>query len=200
MERIRVLAFTSGVAGIVALGLSAPVLAKVKQGQSEPASGQISLEPSSNNAGAGQSLSEAVLADAVRLCQLVVDDSEATVDALENGGWTHEIDYNVGNAPFYKELGADFFYEDVGAAEIWGFVEEYPGYYMGYCSFKISDPEIRFSITPLTGVEGFVEETQISGEEVFGTWRDDSDTPTSFIHVYHNSDTFSYQITRLHKD
>lgn len=196
MERLRSLAIVSGLAGIFALGFSAPVLAKVKEGQSE-SDVAVLEEASTNNGDTAQSLSETVLADAARLCQLLVEDKREILDALLTEGWTHEVDYNVGNAPFYKELSGEFYYENVGPAEIWAFVENYPGYKMGYCSFKIPDPEIRFSLNSLSGMEGFVGETQISGEEVFGTWREDSEVPKTFIHVYHNADTFNYQITRI---
>lgn len=198
MERLRSLTVVSGLAGIFALALSVPVLAKVKEGEGAPAPEQTSAEQGSGGS-TGQSVSEVVLADAIRLCQFVVEDDRAIIEALQSQGWTHDIDYNVGNAPYYKELSAEFYYEDIGAAEIWGFMEDYPGYGMGYCSFKITDPDIRFSIDSLNEMDGFVGETQTSGEEVFGAWREDSDTPMSFVHAYHNSDTFTYQITRINK-
>ncbi len=197
MERLKTLAILSGVAGVVVMGFGAPVLAKVKQGQSGPAPTQTSGEQGADNS--AQNLSRAVLGDAVRLCQLLVEDNRAIIDALQSEGWTHDIDYDVGNAPFYKELSAELYYENVGAAEIWGFMESYPGYDMGYCSFKISEPDFRFSIDSLNEMDGFVGEIQTSGEEVFGAWRQDSDTPMSFVHAYHNSDTFTYQITRINK-
>lgn len=171
---------------LAALTLSAPTLAKDKNGQSS----------SSENL-QGNAQTEQVLADAIRLCDLMVQDQPAIIDALDGEGWTHEIIRNIGNSIFYKELSGDKDYPGVGAAEIWGFIEDYPGNFIGYCSLTITDPEARFSISAVNEIEYMVGETENEGEEVFGAWRDNSSQPSIFIHAYHNLDTFTYQITRI---
>ncbi len=184
----KFISLTGVAVGLVTLALCAPALAKDKNGQSSP----------SEN-GLGNAQTEQVLADAIRLCDLMVQDKPAIVDALENEGWTHEILRNIGNSIFYKELSGDKDYPGVGAARIWGFIEDYPGNFIGYCSLTITDPEVRFSISGVNEIDHMVGEFEQEGEEVFGAWRDISSQPSIFIHAYHNLDTFTYQITRINQ-
>ena len=179
---------------VMALGFVFPVLAKDKNGQSVPGA------PSEQGDAVGtNSLTDPILADAIRLCQLVVDDDDTTLETFENEGWTHEVDREIGNARYYKEITAQLTYGDVGEAEIWGFIEDYPSSFIGYCSFSITNPSVRFSISAINDMDRMVGETHRSEEQVFGAWNDVSSQPSVFIHAYHNSDTFTYQITRINK-
>ncbi len=187
---------------IVSLGiigaLGQPVLAKhAKTGEAVP-DAQTSISPEDGQIVTAELLAANTLESAIDLCQLVADDKSAIMDALEFGGWTSEVDYNTGNAPFYKEISAEQIYEGVGEVEIWGFIEDYPGYKMGYCSFTIDEPGVVFDLSPLQEINGLVGELQSEGEQSYGAWRkivEPGETATTFIHAYQNTDTFLYQIT-----
>lgn len=178
-------------ASLSAVGLASSGLAQTKQVPTK--SGPVVQSGSNIASGA------VVLLDAIRLCDLVVTNDRAILDVLDLEGWTQEVDYNIGNAPFYKEISGGQFYEGVGNADLWGFLEEYIGNTIGYCSITIADPEITFDLLPINDLDHIVGEIEHEGESVFGTWRDISDHPSVFIHAYQNSDTFTYQITRVNK-
>ncbi|HHG89380.1 MAG TPA: hypothetical protein ENJ90_02715, partial [Devosia sp.] len=78
----------------LAFGSMQPVLAKVKPGANK--------DTESGNGPSATVLVE----DAIRLCQLIVDNERAILDALEFEGWSQNVEYNIGNAPFYKEITA----------------------------------------------------------------------------------------------
>lgn len=141
-----------------------------------------------------------VLNDAIKLCQLVVDNRQAIVGALDDGGWNSNIDYDVGNAPFYKEISADLEYEGVGAAEIWGFLEDYPGYQMGYCSFEIPSPQVKIDLSMIDVLPDMVGELIVGDEKTNGAWRNDADNvggANIFIHAFESADSFFYQISMI---
>ena len=169
-------------------------LAKEKDGLSAPS---VPVEQNNVSGNGAENLGAQALADARRLCQLVVDDDPAALSDLEAEGWGPEVDRTIGNTPYYKEISGGLSYEGIGEAEIWGFVEDYPENIMGYCSFTISDPAIRFSISSLQDMENMASRIHTIGEQVYGTFSDMSSQPSIFIHAYHNADTFTYQITRM---
>ncbi len=170
----------------LATALVQPALAQSKAEQKAPAGQQQDVQTA-----------EQIVADAVRLCELVADNDRAILDALESSGWTQEVDYNVGNAPFYKELSGNFTYPGSNEAEIWGFIEDYPGLKIGYCSFTVPSPSIKFSLSSIADRNDLVGNIELDGSSVFGTWQDKGTPPTLFIHAYQNQDTFVYQITKL---
>jgi len=187
---------------LVSCGLSlvlvSPVLAKHAKISPSEATDQTQQSAQSEISVPVVDMAGKALADAIELCQLVAEDKRAIIDALEVGGWTSEIDYNAGNAPFYKEISADQTYAGVGEVEIWGFVEDYPGYKMGYCSFTIDSPDVVFDLSPINEIDGLVGELQTEGEQSYGMWRnvvEPGAAATTFIHAYQNADTFLYQIT-----
>jgi hypothetical protein len=177
------------VAGL-ALGMVQPALAqskvdqKTKGGVQEGA--QEAIDPS------GQ-----MIEDAQNLCALVVDNDGAVLDALESGGWESEVTYDIGNAPFYKEISANQSYEGVGDADLWGFLEEYPGYWIGYCSFSVPTPQSNVSLAPINNRDDLVGNVELDGSSTFGTWRDIGEKPSTFIHSYVTGDEFYYQVTKL---
>lgn len=177
---------------ILSLSASASGFAKEKAGQS-PSGTPQSSDVASDNLGAS------VLADAIRFCDLLVTDDPSTIDVLKSEGWSTELDRNTGNYKYYKELSADYEYSGVGFASIWGFIEDYPEVSIGYCSFTISNPEIRFSISAINEIDHMTGDITTEGQEVYGAWHDISSQPSIFIHAYHNSDTFAYQINRINK-
>jgi len=147
-------------------------------------------------------MSAKVLQDAIELCQLVADNKREIIDVMEAGGWASEIDYNAGNAPFYKELSAELTYEGVGDAELWGFIEDYPGYKIGYCSLSVASPPVVFDLSAINDLEGMVGELIVEDDTSFGAWRADASpeqVAQTFIHAYQNNDTFLYQITVIGK-
>lgn len=183
---------------ILALGLALmgvqPVMAK------HPKSDAEATEPAESTGAATFDLGAGVLSDAIELCQLVVDNRRAIIDALEEGGWNSEIDYDVGNAPFYKEISADLEYAGVGVAELWGFLENYPGYEIGYCSFEIESPQVKIDISVIDDLPDMTGELVIEGEKTNGAWRNDAANDGNanvFIHAYENADGFLYQITLI---
>ncbi|MCF6326027.1 MAG: hypothetical protein L3J21_01900 [Devosiaceae bacterium] len=141
-----------------------------------------------------------VLNDAIKLCQLVVDNRQAIIGALDDGGWNSDIDYDVGNAPFYKEISADREYEGAGKAEIWGFLEDYPGYEMGYCSFEILSPQVKIDLSMIDVLPDMVGELIVGDEKTNGAWRNDAGDvgeANIFIHAFESADTFFYQISMI---
>lgn len=177
---------------VFTLALVAPAIAKDKPGQNSTGSEQTITDNS-------EDLDGAVLADAIRLCDLLITDDASTIDVMEAQGWSTDLEQNTGNYVYYKELSGSHEYPDVGFATFWGFIEDYPGHSIGYCSFSISNPEIRFSISAINEIDQLVGDITIEGDEVYGTWRDISAQPSIFIHAYHNGDTFAYQINRINK-
>jgi len=192
---------------IVSLGiigaLGQPVLAKHAK-TAEPATSQS--EPLANDPAMPEEptvapdLGVVVLNDAIKLCQLVVDNRQAIVGALEDGGWSSDIDYDVGNVPFYKEISADREYVGVGEAEIWGFLEDYPGYEMGYCSFEILSPQVKVDLSMIDVLPDMVGELIVGDEKTNGAWRNDAGNvgeANIFIHAFESADTFFYQISMI---
>jgi len=191
MNLVKSLLITCGVALVV----SQPVLAKHPKDETQPA------DPGTTEGrSASIDLGVIVLNDAIKLCQLVADNRQAIVGALENGGWNSEIDYDVGNAPFYKEISADLEYEGVGTAELWGFLEDYPGYEMGYCSFEIVSPQIKIDLSMIDVLPDMVGELIIGDEKSNGAWRNDAANvggANIFIHAFESVDGFFYQISMI---
>ncbi len=172
---------------VLALGSIQPALAKVKTGANK-----------GTESGNGPSPT-ILVEDAIRLCQLIVDNERAILDALEFEGWSQNVEYNIGNAPFYKEITASIYYDGVGEVEIWGYLENYPGYDIGYCAYTIADPQLKISLAPVNALEGFDGEIEVEGAQSYGAWRSEGENPDTFIHAYQNLDTFVYQITRIAK-
>jgi len=210
MTLLRNKTFTTAIVSIgLAMVLVQPVLAKhSKNAPAAPAGDEQSaqLPADTNNETASQmpasDMSAKVLQDAIELCQLVADNKREIIDALETGGWTSEIDYETGNAPFYKEISAEMTYEGLGEAELWGFIEDYPGYKIGYCSLSIDSPPVVFDLSPVNDIEGMVGELLVEDETTFGAWRADAgaeQVAQTFIHAYQNDDTFLYQVTVIGK-
>lgn len=197
-----------GVLGQPALAKHAKMPQKPAPAQSEPSVGNptgtpaVPAVPDNSSAEQNSEMTARILNDAIELCQFLADNRREVVDALEAGGWSSEIDYNSGNAPFYKELSANLTYDGVGNAEIWGFIEDYPGYQMGYCSLTIPSPEGIFDLSPIDGIEGLVGELILEGEQSYGAWRnkdENGEVSTKFIHAYQNLDTFLYQVSLIRK-
>jgi len=181
-----------GLAGL-SLILVQPVLAKTKTPKSE---GGAEV----NNA---EQVGRQIMTDAIEICDLMVADKRALLARLEDKGWSKEVLYDVGNAPYYKEITANQTYEGAGKADLWGFMENYPGVKIGYCSFTIPSPEIDVPVEMVKTIKGAFELTgdvqKIDGE-VFSTWQDIATPPSVFVHAYQNSDTFVYQVTRILPD
>ncbi len=188
---LRKFAVTGLLAGIPALMLAFPAAGKVKPGDKGPAGG---AEATSQSV-----LSATVFNDAFRLCNLLVNDQRALLDALESSGWTHEVDYDLGNAPYYKEITATHTYEGVGEAEIWGFMENYPTRKIGFCSFAIVDPQITFDFEAVNGQDALRGEMEREGEQTFGTWESAGPDPDTFVHSYQSEGNFIYQVTKINK-
>ncbi|VAW22132.1 hypothetical protein MNBD_ALPHA12-958 [hydrothermal vent metagenome] len=181
-----------GLAG-VALALGQPVLAKTKQPKTAPPTQEAQAD-------AGVRVGEQIITDAVEICDLMVADKRALLARLEDNGWSKDISYDVGNAPYYKELTADQTYDGVGDAEVWGFIEDYPSYKIGYCSFTIPSPQIDVPVALVETIGGaftLTGEIQKTDGGVFSTWQDVANPPSVFVHAYQNSDTFVYQVTRI---
>ncbi len=202
---------------IVSLGLigvfGQPVLAKHAKTSQEPATTQsapLATDPAGTPAVPTVTINDPgeqnleitakILSDAIELCQLAADNRREVLDALQAGGWSSDVDYNAGNAPFYKEISAELTYEGVGEAQIWGFIEDYPGYQMGYCSLTISSPTGFFDLSPIDEIEGMTGELILEDGQSYGAWRSDTgddETATKFIHAYQNLDTFLYQVSTV---
>jgi len=165
-----------------------------------PAVPDVIAVPANNQVEKNSEITAKILSDAIKLCQLAADNRREIVDALETGGWSSEIEYDIGNAPFYKEISAELIYEGVGKAEIWGFIEDYPGYQMGYCSLTISSPTGVFDLSAIDEIEGMVGELNVEGDQSYGAWRSDTmenEMATKFIHAFQNFDTFLYQVSTV---
>ncbi len=176
------------VAGLAA-GMVQPVLAQSKAEQKTKGGGQEAPQEAMD-------LSAQMIEDAQNLCALVVNNDGAVLDALESGGWESDVTYDVGNAPFYKEISASVSYEGIGDADLWGFLEEYPGYWIGYCSFSVPTPQSNVSLTPISNRDDLVGNVELDGSSTFGTWRDIGEKPSTFIHSYVTGDEFYYQVTK----
>ncbi len=184
----------------LALGLTMPVLAKHAKVADPGQSGQVAQDSAGGQQ--GQETRAQILEDAMEICRLVVDNRRKVVEVLDGGGWSSDINYDIGNAPFYKEISAQKAYGGVGGAEVWGFIEDYPGYQMGYCSLTVDSPEGVFDLSPVDGVEGLVGELIVEGDQSYGAWRSETvndEMATVFVHAYQNADTFLYQISAVRK-
>ncbi len=183
-----------GLAGLSLAGLSLimvqPVLAKTK------ATTKQTPAPLSNEKQVGTR----IMTDAVEICDLMVADKRELLAKLENSGWNKEVSYDVGNAPYYKEITASRTYQGAGDAEIWGFMENYPGVKIGYCSFTIPSPEIDVPVGLVKTIQGAFKltgEIQKINGGVYSSWQDTGTPPSVFVHTYQNGDTFVYQVTRI---
>jgi len=164
----------------------------------QPVMGQTKLEQKGQLANPGVAgMADQALEDAGRLCSLIVDNEAAILDALESEGWDNDVTYDIGNAPFYKEISAFNSYEGVGDAEIWGFLEEYPGYWIGYCSFTVLSPETTIDINAINARADLTGSVQQNESGTFGSWRDNGSSPSTFVHAYQTEDSFVLQITKL---
>jgi len=180
------------VAGLF-LVLAQPALAKTKTATPQkpaPANTEVPVAM----------LGTKIMTTAIEICDLMVADKRALLAKLESLGWSKEVSYDVGNAPFYKEITATQTYQGAGDAEVWGFIENYPGYKIGYCSFTIPSPEIDVPVELVKTIEGAFQltgEVQKADGGVYSAWHDIGAPPSVFVHAYQNSDTFVYQVTRI---
>jgi len=178
-----------GLAGL-SLALGQPVLAKTK----------TTTSPGGTTVNIADQVGTQIMTDAIQICDLMVADKRALLARLEEAGWEKEVSYDVGNAPYYKEISANQTYKGAGKADLWGFMENYPGYKIGYCSFTISSPEIDVPVGLVETIEGAFKltgEIQKTDGGVYSSWQDTATAPSVFVHAYQNSDTFVYQVTRI---
>ena len=172
--------------GLLVLVFLTPAVAKTKTGTNKSPT-QI----------ATASRTDVVVLDAVGLCGLVAGNGLNVVGELENGGRNPEIVQDTGNVPFYKEFSGFQEYDGVCTAEIWGFMEDYPTKSIGYCAVTVRDPEVRFSVNVVNGAAHLAGGIRHNGRAVYGSWQENVPNPTHFIQAFHNSDTFSNQITKV---
>ncbi len=183
-----------GLAGLSVAGLSLalvqPALAKTKT--TKPQGG--------TQVNSAEQVGTQIMTDAIQICDLMVADKRELLARLEDQGWDKDVSYDVGNAPFYKEITASQTYKGAGEADLWGFMENYPGVKIGYCSFTIPSPEIDVPVGLVETIEGAFKltgEIQKTDGGVYSTWQDTATPPSVFVHAYQNSDTFVYQVTRI---
>jgi hypothetical protein len=148
----------------------------------------------------GNNLPPVASADLVKelyeVCYGVAEDQPDALGKAEARGWSEEPD-NEGDGPFFTQTAASKEFGGIGAVELWGTVEYYPGMREGYCRVDFTDTDNIVNFSDFNAIAGLTGQVKAIGGDTYAAWQIGSDEPKVVLLAQRVGGDFQLEINTI---